>query len=158
MRHAYLGCLACVAILAAARAAGAGDAWMLDRHAWNDGTSCSLSRADRGRPFSVALAFLPDTTDQGVVSLTFDEPGLMEGAKKAVATLTFDNRKRRSHRIEVTPDGTLLVPIVSLKMPAFLQTLSETSKLTIATRHGSTSFNLDGIATHIADLRDCAGG
>lgn len=153
MRHAYLWCLACVAILAAEHSAGASETWKLDKR---DG--CSLSRTDLGRSFSIALAFLPDTTDQGVVSLTFDEPGLMEGAKKAVATLRFDNRKRRSHRIEVTADGTLLVPIVSLKMPAFLQTLSETSKLTIATRHGSTSFNLDGIATHIADLRDCAGG
>jgi hypothetical protein len=157
MRHAYLYCLACIAMLAAERGAGAGEAWKLDRHAGDEGKGCSLSRTDGGRLFSVTLAFLPDTTDQGVVSLAFDEPELIQGAKKALATLKFDNRKRQSHRIEMTPDGGLLVPIVSLKMQRFLQTLSETSELTIATRHGSTSFNLDGIAAHIADLRDCAG-
>ena len=149
MRHAYLWCL--IAILAAEPARGS-ETWTLDK-----GSSCSLSRTDGGRPLSVTLAFLPDTTDQGVVSLAFDEPELMGDAKKALATLKFDDRKRQSHRIEMTPDGALLVPIVSLKMQKFLQTLSETTNLTIATRHGSTSFNLDGIAAHIADLRDCAG-
>lgn len=151
MRSAHLCCAACLVILAAVRGAGASEAWTLDSE------SCSLSRMDRGRSFSVTLAFLPDTTDQGVVSLAFDEPGLMQGAKKALASLKFDKRKGQSHRIEKTPDGALLVPIVSLKMQVFLQTLSETKKLTVTTRHGSTSFDLDGIATHIADLRDCAG-
>jgi hypothetical protein len=153
MRHAYLCCLVCIAILAAERSACASESWTLDK-----GSGCSLSRTDGGRSFSVTLAFLPDSTDQGVVSLAFDEPQLIEGAKKALATLRFDKRKRQRHRIEMTPDGALLVPIVSLEMPAFLQTLSESSNLTIATRHGSTSFNLDGIAAYIADLRDCADG
>jgi hypothetical protein len=157
MRPIHLCCIAILASLAGVRSADGDEAWTLDSSTGGNGKSCSLSRMDRGRSFSVTLAFLPDTTDQGVVSLAFDEPGLMQGAKKALASLKFDKKKRQRHRIEETSDGALLVPIVSLKMQAFLQTLSEAKMLTVTTRHGSTSFTLDGIAAHIADLRDCAG-
>ncbi len=150
-------CIASIAILTAVGGANAAGEWTLNNSTGDNGKTCSISRMDQGRSFSVTLAFLPDTTDQGVVSLAFDEPGLIQDAKKALATLKFDKGKGQSHRIEKTPDGALLVPIVSLKIETFLQKLSETKNLTVATRYGSTSFNLDGIAAHMADLRDCAG-
>lgn len=156
MRRASLCCIACMTIFVCAGSAGAGEAWTLDSRTGDRGKSCSLARTEGNRPLSITLAFLPDTTERGVVSLAFDEPKLLQGAKKALATVQFDNGKKKHHRLEVTEDGTLLVPMVTSKVQNDLQTISESSKLTVATRHGSTSFSLDGIATHIGDLRDCA--
>lgn len=138
--------------------ATAAETWTLDSQAGDKGKSCSLSRTDRGRSFSVSLAYLSEAGDQGVVGLAFNEPKLMQGAKKALATLTFDNGTSESHRIEVTPAGPLLVPIVALNLPDVLQTFSQSRKLTVATRYGSTSFSLDGLANRIPALRDCASG
>jgi hypothetical protein len=156
MRAATLICAVYVAIAGTAHDAGAGEAWTLDSHAKGNGKNCSLSRTDRGRMFSVTLSLLP-ADDQGVIGLAFAEPKLMKGAKKALATLTFDNGTSESHRIEATPAGPLLVPIVTLNLPDVLQTFSESRKLTVATRYGSTSFSLDGLASRVAALRDCAG-
>jgi hypothetical protein len=145
-----------MALLAVGRETTAAEAWTLDSHAQGNGKTCSLSRTDRGRSFSVTLSLLPDD-NQGVIGLAFAEPKLMQGAKKGLATLTFDNGTSESHRIEVTPAGPLLVPIVTLDLPDVLQTFSESRKLTVATRYGSTSFNLDGLGNRIGALRDCAG-
>jgi hypothetical protein len=157
MRPASLLCAIFIALLATAHSAYAVEAWTLDSRTGDNGRSCSLTRMDRGRSFSVTLAFLPHATDQGVVGLVFDEPKLIQGAKKALATLEFDNGTSERHRIEVTPGGPLLVPIISSRLQDVLRTFSESSKLTVATRFGSTSFNLDGISDHIPALRDCAG-
>jgi hypothetical protein len=157
MRPAHLFGAACIAILAAVRGAGAGDAWTLDSQIDRNGKSCSLSKMDRGRTFSIKLAFLDDRTDQGVIGLAFDEPKLIQGANKALATLEFDNGTSESHRIEVTPGGLLLVPIVALQLQNVLQTFSDSERLTVATHFGSTTFSLDGIADHIPALRKCAG-
>jgi hypothetical protein len=143
--------------LFALQGAALGETWKLDSQAGDRGKSCSLSRTDRGRTFSVTLAVLPGD-DQGVIGLAFDEPGLMKGAKKALATLTFDNGSSESHRIELTPAGPLLVPIVSLSLQDALQTFAGSRKLTVATRYGSTSFSLDGLANRIPALRECAAG
>jgi hypothetical protein len=156
MRHIQLIAVASIALLAI-HGAAVGETWKLDSHAGDKGKRCSLSRTDRGRTLAVTLALLPGD-DQGVIGLAFDEPGLMKGAKKALATLTFDNGSSESHRIEVTPAGPLLVPIVSLSLQDALQTFSGSRKLTVATRYGSTSFSLDGLANRIPALRDCASG
>src|SRR5688500_12525000 len=81
----------------------AAEEWTLDSRIDGNGKSCSLSRVDRGRPFSIALAFLPDTTDQAVIRLAFSEPKLIQGAKKALATLEFDNGNSEVHRVEAAP-------------------------------------------------------
>lgn len=134
----------------------AGEEWTLDSQTDGNSKSCSLSRVDRGRPFSIALAFLPDTTDQAMVRLSFSEPKLIQGAK-ALATLEFDNGTSEIHRVEVTPRGAIQIPIVALKVDDVLQTFSQSQKLTVATHFGSTSFSLEGIANRIPALRDCAG-
>jgi hypothetical protein len=135
----------------------AAEEWALDSQTDGNGKSCSLSRVDRGRPFSIALAFLPDTTDQAMVRLSFSEPKLTQGAKKALATLEFDNGTSEVHRIEVAPNGTIQIPIVALEVDNVLQAFSQSKKLTVATHFGSTSFSLGGIAKRITALRDCAG-
>jgi hypothetical protein len=45
-----------------------------------------------------------------------------------------------------------------LSLQDALQTFSGSRKLTVATRYGSTSFSLDGLANRIPALRDCASG
>ena len=135
----------------------AGEEWTLDSQTDGNSKSCSLSRVDRGRAFSITLAFLPDTTDQAMVRLSFREPKLVQGAKKALATLEFDNGTSEIHRVEVAPSGTIQIPIVALKVDDVLQTFSQSQKLTVATHFGSTSFSLGGIANRIPALRDCAG-
>jgi hypothetical protein len=135
----------------------AGEEWTLDRRTDGSSKSCTLSRVDRGRPFSITLAFLPDTADQAMVRLSFSEPKLVQGAKKSLATLDFDNGTSEVHRVEAAPDGAILIPIVALKVEDVLQTFSESQRLTVATRFGSTSFSLGGIANRISALRDCAG-
>lgn len=135
-----------------------GQEWTLDSRTDGNGKSCSLSRMDRGRPFSITLAFLPDATDQAVVRLSLNQPELLQGAKKALATLEFSNGTSEIHRIEVAPSGAILIPIVALKIEDVLQTFSESQRLTVATRFGSTLLSLEGIANQIPALRDCAGG
>ena len=135
----------------------AAEEWTLDSRTDGNGKSCSLSRVDRGRPFSIALALLPETTNQAVIRLSFSEPKLIQGAKKALATLEFDNGTSEVHRVEAAPNGAILIPIVALKVEDVLQTFSESQKLTVATRFGSTSFSLGGVAKRISALRDCAG-
>jgi hypothetical protein len=151
-------CASFFVVLAAMDAAGAGEAWVLDRQVGDKGQTCSLSRMDRGRRFSLTLAPSDNATDQVVVGLAFDEPKLIQGAQKALATLEFDNGTSESHRIGLTPDGVLLVPIVTEDLQDILRTFSESKKLTVATRFGSTSFGLDGLGARIPALRDCAGG
>ena len=147
-----------VALLAAVDSAAASDAWTLDSRTGANGKSCSLSRTDRGRKFSVTLAFLRDSTDQGVVGLAFEQPRLIQGGRRsAIATLQFSNGKAETHRIEETAGGLLLVPMVSLRLQDLLQKFRESRKLTVATDFGSAAFNLDGIADHIPALRHCAG-
>jgi len=147
-----------VFLLGASQSASAGEAWTLDSQIDGKGKTCSLSRMDQGRPFSITLVFLPPTTDQGVIRLSFNEPKLMQDAKKALATLEFSNGANESHRVEVAPSGTIQIPIVALTVDEVLQTFSESQRLTVATRFGSTSFSLEGFAKRIAALRDCAGG
>lgn len=147
----------CIAILGVTHGASADEVWTLDKHTVAKNKTCSLSRMDQGRSFSVFLTLLSGKTDQGMIGLAFDEPKLIQGANKALATLEFDNGTRESHRIEVTSTGHLLVPIVALNLPNALQTFSESKTLTVATRYGSTSFDLDGIGDRIPDLRACAG-
>jgi hypothetical protein len=134
----------------------AGEEWTLDRRTDGSSRSCTLSRVDRGRPFSLTLAFLADTADQAMVRLSFSEPKLIQGAKKSLATLDFDNGTSEVHRVEAAPDGAILIPIVALNVEDVLQTFSESQRLTVATRFGSTSFSLGGIANRISALRDCA--
>ncbi len=157
MQPASLLCTSFIVVLAATDAAGADEAWVLDRQAGDKGNICSLSRMDRGRRFSLTLTPSVSTTDQVVVGLAFDEPKLIQGAQKALATLEFDNGTSESHRIGLTPDGVLLVPIVTQDLQDILQTFSESQKLTVATRFGSTSFGLDGLGARIPALRNCAG-
>jgi hypothetical protein len=157
VQPASLLCATLIVIFAAMGEAGAGDAWVLDRQAGDKGQICSLSRIDRGRRFSLTLTPSGNTTDQALVGLAFDEPKLIQGAQKALATLEFDNGTSESHRIGVTSDGLLLMPIVAQDVLDTLQIFSESKKLTVATRFGSTSFNLDGLGARIPDLRDCAG-
>jgi hypothetical protein len=152
MQPAALLCATLVAVLAVTDAS-AGEAWVLDRQAGDKG--CSLSRMDRGRHFSLTLA---PSTDQAVVGLAFDEPKLMQGAQKAVATLGFDDGTNESHRLGVAADGLLWMPIVVQDLQDTLQTFSNSTKLTVSTRFGSTSFGLDGLGARIPALRDCAGG
>jgi len=135
----------------------AGEEWTLDSQTDGNSKSCTLSRSDRGRPFSITLAFLPDTIDQAMVRLSFSEPKLIQGANKAVANLEFDNGASEVHRVEAAPNGAILIPIVALKIEDVLQTFSESQRLTVATRFGSTSFSLEGIANRISALRACAG-
>ena len=75
-----------------------------------------------------------------------------------MATLEFGNGVSKSHRVELAPSGTIQIPIVALGVEDVLQTFSESRGLTIATRFGSTSFSLEGIADRLPALRDCAGG
>ena len=157
MRFTPLILATCFAILGAVHSAGADEAWTLDKHTAGKNKSCSLSRTDQGRSLSVSLALLSGKTDQGIIGLAFDEPKLIQGTNKALATIEFDNGTREGHRIEVTPQGHLLVPIVALNLPGTLQTFSESRTLTVATRFGSTSFNLEGIGARVPDLRACAG-
>ena len=159
MRSAHLVCISFVAMLVATCGAAASDGWTLDRQTSDRGKNCSLSRTDRGRTFSVTLALLPDTTDQGVVGVAFDQPKLIQGTRRsAIATLQFSNGNAETHRIEETAGGLLLIPMVSLRLQDLLQKFRESRKLTVATDFGTTAFNLDGIADHIPALRDCAGG
>jgi hypothetical protein len=145
-------------LLGTSHSASAVEAWALDSETDGKGKTCSLSRLDQGRPFSISLAFLPATTEQGVIRLSFDEPKLMQDAKKALATLEFDNGVSQSHRIELAPSGTIRIPIVALDMDDVLQSFSQSQRLTVATRFGSTSFSLEGIADRLTALLDCAGG
>jgi hypothetical protein len=149
---------AVAALLGTSHGADAAEAWTLDSRSDANGKLCSLSRMDDGRPFSITLTFVPDTRDQAVVRLSFNEPKLMQGAKKALATLEFDNGASQSHRVELAPGGTIQIPIVALGVEDVLQTFSQSESLTVATRFGSTSFSLEGIADRLPALRDCAGG
>jgi hypothetical protein len=151
-------CAAFALLLGASQGASAGEAWTLDSQIDGKGKTCSLSRMDQRRPFSITLAFLPAATDQGVIRLSFNEPKLIQDAKKALATLEFDNGASESHRVEVASNGTIQIPIVALKVDDVLQNFSESQRLTVATPFGSTSFSLEGIANRIPALRDCAGG
>ncbi|HJT13572.1 MAG TPA: hypothetical protein VJ790_13215 [Dongiaceae bacterium] len=153
-----LTCAVFVVLLGTSHGADAAEAWTLDSQTDANGKVCSLSRMDDGRPFSITLAFVPDTRDQAVVRLSFNEPKLMQGAKKALATLEFDNGASQSHRVELAPSGTIQIPIVALGVEDVLQTFSQSENLTVATRFGSTSFSLAGIADRLPALRDCAGG
>ncbi len=153
-----LTCAVFVVLLGTSQSADAAEAWTLDSRSDANGKLCSLSRMDDGRPFSISLAFVPDTRDQAVVRLSFNEPKLMQGAKKALATLEFGNGASQSHRVELAPSGTIQIPIVALGVEDVLQTFSESQSLTVATRFGSTSFSLAGIADRLPALRDCAGG
>lgn len=158
MRSAHLVCISFVAMLVATCSVAASDTWTLDSQTGGKGKSCALSRTDRGRTVSVTLALLPDTTDQGVVGVSFDEPKLIQGTRRsAIATLQFSDGKPETHRIEETTGGLLLIPMVSLRLRDLLQKFQESRRLTVATDFGSTAFNLDGIADHIPALRDCAG-
>ena len=148
---------ACALLLGTSHGASAAEAWALDRETDGKGKTCSLSRMDDGRPFSITLGFMPSTTDQGVIRLSFNEPKLMQDAKKALATLEFDNGVSHRHRIELAPSGTIRIPIVALDMDDVLQAFSQSQRLTVATRFGSTSFSLEGIADRLTALRDCAG-
>src|SRR5690242_16110822 len=107
MRPIQLICSACFAILGAVHGAGADEAWTLGKYTIAKNKSCSLSRVDQGRSFSLFLTLLSGKTDQGVVGLVFDEPKLVQGAHKALATLEFGNGTRESHRLEVTSSGNL---------------------------------------------------
>jgi hypothetical protein len=151
-------CAAFVLLLGTSHGADAAEAWALENQSDANGKLCSLSRVDDGRPFAIALAFVPDTRDQAVVRLSFKEPELLRGAKKALATLEFGNGVSQGHRVELTPSGAIQIPIVALGVDEVLQTFSESQGLTIATRFGSTSFSLEGIADRLPALRDCAGG
>jgi hypothetical protein len=157
MRPIQLIWATCFAILGAVHGAGANEAWTLDKHMIGKSKSCSLSRTDQGRSLSVSLALLSGKTDQGVIALVFDEPKLIQGAHKALATLEFDNGTRESHRLEVTSQGHLQVPIVALNLPDALQTFASSRTLTVRTHFGSTSFDLAGIGDRIPALRECAG-
>jgi hypothetical protein len=158
MRSAHMVCISFVAMLVATCGAAASTTWTLDSQTGDKGKSCSLSRTDQGRTISVTLALLPDTTDQGVVGVEFDQPKLIQGARRsAIATLQFSNGNAETHRIEETAGGLLLIPMVSLRLQDLLQKFQDSSRLTVATDFGSTAFNLDGIADHIPALRDCAG-
>jgi hypothetical protein len=157
VQPASLLCATFIVIISAMGGAGADDAWVLDGQAGDKGKICSLSRIDRGRHFSFTLTPSGDTTDEAVVGLAFDEPTLIQGAQKALATLEFDNGTSESHRIGLTSDGLLLVPIVTLNLRDVLQTFSESKNLTVATHFGSTSFSLNGLAARIPALRKCAG-
>ena len=152
MQPTSLLCAILIVALAATDAC-AGEAWVLDRQAGDKG--CSLSRMDRGRHFSLTLA---PSADHNVVGLVFDEPKLMQGAQKAVATLGFDDGTSESHRLGVTADGRLWMPIVTEDLQDILQAFSDSTKVTVSTRFGSTSFALDGLGGRIPALRDCAGG
>jgi hypothetical protein len=154
VQPAALLCAILIAALSVTDAAGAGEAWTLDHQAGDRG--CSLSRMDRGRHFSLTLAPADDAADHAVVGLSFDEPKLMQDAKKAVATLEFDNGTSESHRLGVSSDGFLWMPIVAQDLQHILQTFSESTKVTVATRFGSTSFGLDGLGARIPALRACA--
>ena len=151
-------CAAFALLLGTSHGADAAEAWTLDSQSDANGKLCSLSRMDDGRPFSITLAFVPDTRDQAVVRLSFKEPELLRGAKKALATLDFDNGASQSHRVELTPSGTIQIPIIALGVEDVLRTFSDSQSLTVATRFGSTSFSLEGIADRLPALRDCAGG
>ena len=145
-------------LLGTSHGASAAEAWALDSETDVKGTICSLSRMDDGRPFAVSLAFVPDTADQAMIRLSFNVPELLRGAKKALATVEFDNGVSQSHRVELTPNGTIQIPIVALGVEDVLETFSQSESLTVATRFGSTSFSLEGIADRFPALRDCAGG
>jgi len=137
--------------------ASAGEEWTLDSQTDGNSKNCSLSRVDRGRPFSITLAFLPDTTDQAVIRLSLSEPKLMQGAKKALVTLDFDNGTSEVHRVELALSGAIQIPIVALNVDDVLQTFAQSQELTVATHFGSTSFSLGGIADRLPALRACAG-
>jgi hypothetical protein len=154
VQPAALLCAVLIAAVAATDAARAADVWILDRQAGDKG--CSLSRMDRGRPFSLTLAPSGDAADHAVLGLAFDEPKLMQDAKKAVATLEFDNGTSEHHRLGTTSDGHLWMPIVARDLQDLLRTFSDSSNVTVATRFGSTSFDLDGLGARIPDLRACA--
>jgi hypothetical protein len=157
MRCASLPYLACIAFLAMAHDATGGEAWILDSHTAGSTKSCSLSRTDNGRALSVTLTVAPGAIDQGVVGLTFDGPKLIGHAKTTLATLRFDNGTTESHRIEATSAG-LLIPIVALDLEEVLQTFAASRKVTVTTRSGSRSLDLQGIGARIPALRECAGG
>lgn len=157
MRPTSLPYLACIAFLAMAHDATGSDTWTLDSRTAGNTKSCSLSRTDEGPILSVTLTVPPGATDQGVVGLTFDAPKLIGHAAKTLATLQFDNGTTESHRIEATPAG-LLIPIVALDLDEVLQTFAVSRKLTVTTRSGSRSLDLEGIGARIPALRACAGG
>jgi hypothetical protein len=158
MRLAHLLYMSFVGLLAATCGAAASDAWTLHNKTGGHEKTCSLSRTDQGRTFTVTLTLLPDATDQGVVGLAFDEPRLIRGARRsAIATLKFSDGKPETHRLEETAGGLLMIPMVSLSLQDLLQKFRDSSKLTVATNFGSAAFSLDGIRDHIPALRACAG-
>lgn len=148
--------LACIACLASDPAAAAGEAWTLQSQDGQNGKTCFLSTTDRGRALSISLSFPSPAADQGIVGISFDDPKVVRTGAKTLATLELDDGSRRNHRLEAMADGSSLIPIVTSNVQDVLQDLSESGQLGITTRFGSTSFSLDGIADHIADLRRCA--
>jgi hypothetical protein len=75
-----------------------------------------------GRPFSIALEFLPTAADQGVILLSFNETNLMQRNQEGLGT------------VEMARSGTIPVPIVDLEVDDVLQTFSQSQPLTVATQ------------------------
>ena len=147
---------ACIACFGAASGA-AGEAWTLQSRDGQNGKTCSLSTTDRGRAFAISVSLVAPAADQGIVGIAFDDPKVVRAGAKTLATIELDNGTVRNHRLEAMADGSSLIPIVTSNVQDVLQDFSEAGKLSIATRFGSTSFSLDGIAAHIPDLRRCTG-
>lgn len=156
-RPSHLALLAWIACLAESAISLAGEPWSLQSHDGQNGKTCSLSTSDRGRALAISVSLAAPSTDQGIVGISFDDPKVVRAGTKTLATLEFDNGARGDHRLEAMTGGSSLIPIVTSNVQDVLRTLSESQKLRIATRFGSTSFSLDGIADHISDLRQCAG-
>jgi hypothetical protein len=153
--HLAPATLAAFAFIAIVQPLNAGEPWVLKPHVLDEGKSCSLSRIDRGRTFSVILGVIPSVPNEGVVSIAFSEPDLVEAAiADAAATLDFDNGKHESSSI-YKESGLLFVPIITRNLQDVLQNFWESKKLTIRTDHGSASFDLDGFGDRIPDLRGC---
>lgn len=142
--------------LAGAFDSRAAEAWTLQSRGGPDGKLCSLTTDDRGRALSISLSHVGASTDQGVVGIAFKDPSLVKPGTKTLATLEFDNGTRESHRLEASPGKPLLIPIVASDLADVFRTFSESRKLTVTTRYGSTSFSLEGMADRIPALRDCA--
>lgn len=150
--------VASLALLALVQTAALAEGWTLDSQVVGQGKRCTLSHPDQGRTFSVALSTVPQARDEALVGLLFDEPALMKGAKKGLATVEFDSGAIQNHRIETTPSGTLLLPMVTLDLPDLLATLGQSKNVTVTTRFGSASFDLRGLAAQLPALRACAEG
>ncbi len=157
MHHTpQLALLVCIACLAGAADSTAAGTWTLRSQDGQNGKICSLSTTDQGRPFSISVSRISRSTDQGVVGVLFEDPKVVQAGTKTLARLEFDNGTSGSHRLEAKPGGASLVPIVASSVQDSLRAFSESRRLTIVTRIGSTSFSLDGIADHVPELFQCA--